>query len=269
MSSDFPPMSVPIESWNLIVGNRLLNEHQELINKATQLDAQADVDSLNDAQRNAFIAITSSVFENKGTTFFLNGGAGTGKTFLYNAVASKVRSLGNIVVTVASSGIASLLLAGGRTAHSTFCIPLDVLDNSICNFSKQSIHGELFRKTRLIIWDEVPMQHRYCVEAVDRTLKDICDNDKAFGGITVVLGGDFRQILPVIPKAVREQIVGASLRRSTLWNSIKVLTLDQNMRLNNISLDNINFAKFLLEVFYSALIAYLNIFIIQIIFFLH
>ncbi|XP_028079903.1 uncharacterized protein LOC114281590 [Camellia sinensis] len=100
-------------------------------------------------------------------------------------------SLGYIVVTVASSRIASLLLAGGRTAHSTFSIPLDVLENSVCAFSKQSLQAELFRETKLIIWDEVPMQHRHCVEAIDRTLRDICDCEKPFGGITIVLGGDF------------------------------------------------------------------------------
>ena len=105
-----------------------------------------------------------------------------------------------------------MLLVGGRTAHSTFCIPLDVLETSICGFTKQSMHAELFKKVKLIIWDEVPMQHKHCVEAVDRTLQDICDNKRPFGGITVILGGDFRQILSVIPKSVRKQIVGASLR---------------------------------------------------------
>ncbi|KAF7127864.1 hypothetical protein RHSIM_Rhsim11G0010700 [Rhododendron simsii] len=153
----------------------------------------------------------------------------TGKTFLYNTIAHKCRSLSHIVVTVASSGIASQLLEGGRTAHSTFAIPLDVLENFICGFTKQSLQADLFRETKLIIWDEVPMQHKYCVEAVDRTLCDIRDNPKPFGGITVVLGGDFRQILPVVPKGVREEIVNASLRRSDLWDDICVSTLNLNM----------------------------------------
>ena len=82
---------------------------------------------------------------------------------------------------------------------------------------------------------------------MDRTLQDICDNKQPFGGITVVLGGDFRQILPVIPKGVREQIVGASLWRSYIWNRIHVLTLTLNMRLGN-STDE--FAKFLMEVIF-------------------
>ena len=112
----------------------------------------------------------------------MSGGAGTGKTFLYNTIATKLRSLSYIIVTVASSGIASLLLMGGRTTHSTFCIPLDVLENFICGFTKQSMHVELFRKIKLIIWDEVPMQHRHCVETVDRTLQDICDKKKIIWG---------------------------------------------------------------------------------------
>ncbi|XP_028094396.1 uncharacterized protein LOC114294463 [Camellia sinensis] len=149
---------------------------------------------------------------------------------------------------MASSGIASLLLVGDRTAHSTFSILLDVLENSLCGFNKQSLQAELFKETKLIIWDKVPMQHRHCVEAVDHTLRDICDSEKPFGGITVVLGGDFRQILLVIPKGVREQIVNASLRQSVLWKHIYILTLDLNMRLNHEDHENANFANFLIEV---------------------
>ncbi|CAL5370135.1 unnamed protein product [Camellia sinensis] len=245
---DFPPMPQPTANWSATVGNRLIFEHQQLHNEAQQTDVQITIDRLNNGQRTACNAITSSVFESKGTIFFLNGGAGTGKTFLYNTIALKCRSLGHIVVAVASSGIASLLLVGGRTAHSTFSIPLDVLENSVCGFSKQSLQAELFREAKLIIWDEVPMQHRHYVEAVDRTLRDICDCEKPFGGITVVLGGDFRQILPVITKGVREQIVNASLRHSVLWKDLHVLSLDLNMRLNHANLGNAIFAKFLTEV---------------------
>ncbi|XP_052197200.1 uncharacterized protein LOC127804380 [Diospyros lotus] len=223
-------------------------EFPQHYSEAQQTDSQISIDCLNNGQRNAYNIITSSVFQNKGVVFFLNGGAGTGKTFLYNTITLKCRNLGHIVITVASSGIASLLLVRGRTAHSTFSIPLDVLGNSNCGLSKQSLQAELFRETKLIIWDEVPMQHRHCVEAVDRTLRDICDSDKPFGGITVVLGGDFRQILPVIPKGIREQIVNASLRHSVLWKHIHILTLDLNMRLNHEDRENANFANFFMEI---------------------
>ncbi|GAB2289108.1 hypothetical protein Dimus_038038 [Dionaea muscipula] len=245
---DFPLMSQPIGQWSPMVLNRLIFEQQQLFSDARQRDAQLDVDKLNHEQRAAYNVVISSVLERTGTIFFLSGGAGTGKTFLYNTIALMCRNLGHIVISVASSGIASLLLVGGRTAHSTFCIPLSIHEDSVCGFSKQSLHADLFRETKLIIWDEVPMQHKHCVEAVDRTLRDMRNCDKPFGGITVVLGGDFRQILPVVPKGVREQIVNATLRRSSLWEGITILTLNANMRLDRADPINAPFADFLMEV---------------------
>ncbi|XP_058202697.1 uncharacterized protein LOC131317142 [Rhododendron vialii] len=63
-----------------------------------------------------------------------------------------------------------------------------------------------------------------------------------------MLGGDFRQILPVVPKGVHEEIVNASLRCSDLWDDICVLTLNLNMRLNTTDPANAVFADFLMEV---------------------
>ena len=163
-------MPYPVNNWSAVVGNRLLLEHHRLQYEAQQSDAFRNTEILNAAQQAAYTAIASSVFTDRGTTFFLSGGAGTGKIFLYNMIATNLCSSGNIVITVASSGIASLLLMGGRTAHSTFRILLDVLENSICGFTKQSMHAELFRKTKLIIWDKVHIQHEHCVKAVDHTL---------------------------------------------------------------------------------------------------
>jgi ATP-dependent DNA helicase PIF1 len=66
--------------------------------------------------------------------------------------------------------------------------------------------AELIKVSALIIWDEAPMTHRHCFEALDRTLRDILSEEKPanaivpFGGKPVVLGGDFRQILPVVRK---------------------------------------------------------------------
>lgn len=100
---------------------------------------------------------------------------------------------------------------------------------------------------RLIIWDEAVMQHRYGPEAVDRTLRDLRDDDRPFGGITVVFGGDFQQILPVVIKGSREEEVTACLRRSPLWNDIHVLHLQQNMRVRHDD-DADAFARWLLDI---------------------
>nr|XP_043633373.1 ATP-dependent DNA helicase PIF1-like [Erigeron canadensis] len=177
-----------------------------------------------------------AVQAHSGGIFFLYGYGGTGKTFVWNTLSTAVRRKGNIVLNVASSGIAALLLPGGRTAHSRFAIPLNPMEDSICNISADSPLADLIREARLIIWDEAPMMHKHCFEALDRTMKDIIggsNSNKPFGGKVVVFGGDFRQILPVIPAGNREEIVNASLNHSFLWDKCKVLKLTKNMRLHS------------------------------------
>jgi hypothetical protein len=75
------------------------------------------------------------------------------------------------------------------------------------------------------------MTKRQSVEALDNSLRDIMDRlELPFGGKTVVFGGDFRQILPVVRRGSRAQVVGASLQMSYLWDSMQHLKLVCNMR---------------------------------------
>jgi ATP-dependent DNA helicase PIF1 len=89
----------------------------------------------------------------------------------------------------------------------------------------------------LIIWDEAPMIHKFAIEAFQRTLQDIMtdvdpkNGNLLFGGKTIVFGGDFRQILPVVPKGTRADIVNAAINSSHLWSRCRVLRLTKNMRL--------------------------------------
>lgn len=198
-----------------------------------------------------------AVSDQKGGVFFLHGYGGTGKTFMWQTLASALRCKLQIVLTVASSGIASLLLPGGRTAHSKFKIPVPTEENSTCNIEYDSDHAELLQQTKLIIWDEAPMTHKYCFQALDRTLKDIMseytDSDKIFGGKVVVFGGDFRQILLVVPRANRSEIVNSSINPSNIWDHCEVLTLTKNMRLQCGSSDSekhetVEFSKWILDV---------------------
>ncbi|XP_057452082.1 uncharacterized protein LOC130743879 [Lotus japonicus] len=170
-----------------------------------------------------------------------------------------VRAQGLIVLNVASSGIASLLLPGGRTAHSRFSIPISIKETSTCNVPQGSLKAELLEKTSLIIWDEAPMLNRFCFEALDRTLNDIMkshtnvQSGMPFGGKVVVLEGDFRQILSVIQKGSRCDIVDATINSSYMWKQCHVFKLTKNMRLqcaNSVDENNeINkFADWLLDI---------------------
>ena len=157
------------------------------------------------------------------------------------------------MLAVASFGIAALLLLGGRTAHSRFQIPIIVIEESTYGIKQGTHAAELMTKVSLIIWDEALMAHRNCFEAVDHSLRDLLrftdinSVDKTFGGKAIVLGGDFRQILPVIAKGHREDIVDASVNRSYLWNFCKVFVLTQNMRLRQPNADSNNFAEWILK----------------------
>ncbi|XP_031106166.1 uncharacterized protein LOC116010797 [Ipomoea triloba] len=145
---------------------------------------------------------------NMGGLFFVYGYGGTGKTFLWRALSSTLRAKRQIVLNVASGGIASLLLPGGRTAHSRFAIPIAINEDST---------------------------------SLDRNMRDLLrfidpnGSSKTFGGKTVVLGGDFKQILPVVPKGTRQDIVSTAVNSSYMWNSCKVLKLTKNLCLNYVT----------------------------------
>jgi hypothetical protein len=111
---DFPDMPIPEHHWEGVAEKSLIGE---------QLDTHQQ--------------IISSVESQAGQTFFLNGPGGTGQTFVYNTVCNTVRGHGWIVLCVVSSGIASLLLCGGRTAHSMFKIPLPLNPESTCPIPKE------------------------------------------------------------------------------------------------------------------------------------
>ncbi|XP_056844630.1 uncharacterized protein LOC108830702 [Raphanus sativus] len=194
---------------------------------------QNDLPKMTCEQRKIYEEILSTVNKGDGGMFFVSGFGGTGKTFLWKLLSAAIRSRGDIVLNVASSGIASLLLPGGRTAHSRFSIPLNPDESSRCTLTHGSDQANLLKASSLIIWDEAPMMSKYCFEALDRSLTDIVGkhDTQPFGGKVVVFGGDFRQVLPVINGAGRAEIAMASLNSSYLWNHCRVLKLTKNMRL--------------------------------------
>ncbi|GKE20618.1 DNA helicase [Tanacetum coccineum] len=213
------------------------------------------VPKLNTEQRNIYETVLGAVIANRQEMIFVYGHGGTEKTFLWKTLINTMRSQGKIVLAVASSGIASLLLPAGRTAHSRFKLPLDLTEESLCNIKKNTHVASLLAETNLIIWDESPMNDIKCFETLDRTLKDILYvQHKLFGGKTIVLGGDFRQTLPVKKGASKLEIVGASIAESELWPHFKIWRLTENIRLQQPGLTDhekrraAEFSSWLLEI---------------------
>ncbi|CAN1837203.1 ATP-dependent DNA helicase pif1 [Linum perenne] len=236
--SDFPGLPIPLPDPFVSLTNSLLAQELHYDHAALATQFEIEIIKLNAEQKVAYDEIMASVQSNQHRLFFIDGYGGTGKTFLWQVISMKLRSEKKVVLCVASSGIAALLMTGGRTTHSRFHIPIDIHSTSTCHISQDGDLAELLRNTSLIIWDEAPMTHKYCMESLDRTLRDIMsmenpDNENLpFGGITVVFGGDFRQTLPIIPKATRTEIVNSSIKISYLWDGMEVIQLCQNMRLH-------------------------------------
>uniref|UniRef100_A0A0R0EYN9 ATP-dependent DNA helicase n=1 Tax=Glycine max TaxID=3847 RepID=A0A0R0EYN9_SOYBN len=138
-----------------------------------------------DEQTSIYNQIVEVVNKDEGGMFFLYGYGGTGKTYIWKTLASSLRADNEIVIMVAFSGIASLLLPGGRTAHSKFEIPVPVFEDSTCNIHQGTQLAELLNQTSLIIWDEAPMAHKFCFEALDHSFRDIIKHNskdnKIFG----------------------------------------------------------------------------------------
>lgn len=82
----------------------------------------------------------------------------------------------------------------------------------------------------VIIWDEAPMMNKHVSEAVDTNFRDLLRLDVPFGGKVLVFGGDFRQALPVIPRASALQIVAACINWASFWRHVKLMRPTQDMR---------------------------------------
>ncbi|XP_020081827.1 uncharacterized protein LOC109705509 [Ananas comosus] len=260
-SSSLSQFNLPIPNRFVLedMSNKLLREELDYDVCALKLEHTKLFEGLNEEQLTIYNSVLTSIHENRGDVIFVYGHGGTGKTYLWQTIISKIRSEGKIVLAVASSGIASLLLPGGRTAHSRFKIPIKLDEYSTCEVKKGSQLAKLLSYASLIIWDEAPMNHKNCFEALDRTLRDILKSDdggteqRLFGGKTIIFGGDFRQILPVIVGGTRQDIVNASITKSYIWDVCKVFRLSTNMRLlkcpsNDMSKEELaKFAKWILD----------------------
>ncbi|XP_071700424.1 uncharacterized protein [Rutidosis leptorrhynchoides] len=183
---DYPDLPQPDPSMLTQMDNRMIREELNYNIKDMHILHETLFSSLNPEQLAIYhwVMVIAAVTQKKGGLFFLYSPGGTGKTFLYTDVLAKLRAERMIVLAVASSGIfvflffgiASLLLPGGRTAHSRFVIPLELMEN------KKTLPDIL-------------------------GAKDDANRSKLFGGMPILLGGDFRKILPVIPKGKRQDII--------------------------------------------------------------
>ena len=199
-------------------------------NAASRASAAAERDLLlqlfTPEQHAALITVSNSIGSNAScNVFVLLASAGCGKTVFANGLAASVRSRGGVVVSVAASALAAMLLTQGSTAHSSFHIPIPSNDCTMCSLS--SCERKWLRQASLIIYDECSMVHQHVVDTVERSLRDVCRDNRPFGGKTVLFTGDFKQLLPVVRHG---RGCDWTMQRCSWWSQVQKLKFTINWR---------------------------------------
>ena len=137
--------------------------------------------------------------KNTGTSIFLTGKAGTGKTTFLRALKDK---LPKRMVVVAPTGIAAIN-ANGVTIHSFFQLPFaPYVPNSIFKtegiFRVSKEKQRILRTLDLLVIDEISMVRADLLDSVDMVLRRYRDRSKPFGGVQLLLIGDLQQLPPVV-----------------------------------------------------------------------
>ncbi|MGH7157656.1 MAG: HRDC domain-containing protein [Candidatus Saccharimonadales bacterium] len=166
-----------------------------------------------------------------GRSVLLTGAAGTGKTYVLNKFIRRAKKRGRSVAVTATTGLAATHL-NGATIHAWSGIGVqDVLDkNAIAKIS--SSRQELIRKASLLVVDEISMLHDFRLDMIDEILRGVRDNVEPFGGLQVVLCGDFFQLPPVNRRGSRQ---GGFVTGSDVWRqgNFAVCYLEKQYRQSN------------------------------------
>lgn len=153
----------------------------------------------------------------EGKNVFLTGPAGSGKTFVLNQFIRLARASGKHVSVTATTGLAATHL-GGSTIHSWSGMGIhdDMPPHFIDSLSKS--RREIIEKTDVLIIDEISMLHDFRLDIIDEICRVVRKHpDVAFGGIQVVLAGDFFQLPPVNRSDSR---VGGFVFNSVAWRDM-------------------------------------------------
>ncbi|OGL30495.1 hypothetical protein A3F37_01315 [Candidatus Saccharibacteria bacterium RIFCSPHIGHO2_12_FULL_41_12] len=166
-----------------------------------------------------------------GENALLTGPAGSGKTYVLNQFIRHAKKSGKKVAVTATTGLAATHL-GGNTIHSWSGIGIkdSISPYLIADMPKSRI--ETIRTTDVLIIDEISMLHDFRLDMIDQIARRVRDDDNPFGGLQVVLCGDFFQ-LPPINRA--GGVEGTFVVNADVWESLDLVVcyLDEQHRQND------------------------------------
>lgn len=169
-----------------------------------------------------------------GKNIFLTGAAGAGKTYLLNQYIKHLKDNNVIVAITASTGIAATHLQG-TTIHSWSGIGVKekLTQQDLENILKSKRIKRNYNKTKVLVIDEISMLHKHQLDMVDSIARRILENDTPFGGIQIVLCGDFFQLPPVTSGVLSEGTPFAFEASSWKTGDFQVCYLHEQHRQGN------------------------------------
>jgi len=174
-----------------------------------------------------------------GVNVYLTGSAGSGKTYLLNKYIKYLESHGVPVAVTASTGIAATHM-NGMTIHSWSGLGIkDHLDErELEKLEERKYLWKRFDKARVLIIDEISMLEGKQLEMVERICRRFKRNDKPFGGLQVILSGDFFQLPPVRKGEDKD---GEIIPKSKVWQILNpaVCYLEEQFRQKDDTLTDI------------------------------
>ena len=183
-----------------------------------------------------------------GRNVFLTGPAGSGKTYVLNKYIDFLRKSGVAVGVTASTGIAATHM-NGITIHSWSGIGIkdSLSGKDLEKIAKRKYIRERLVEAKVLVIDEVSMLHHFRLDLVDMVCRAVRQKDEPFGGLQVVLSGDFFQLPPIS----RGDELAHFVHQSDVWKKmdLKICYLEEQYRqeddellrvLSDIRSDNVN-----------------------------
>lgn len=172
-----------------------------------------------------------------GKNVFLTGAAGSGKTFCLNKFIALAKNEGKKVSVTATTGLAATHL-GGNTIHAWS--GMGIHDRLSKNFAEKmsKSRAEIIKNSDVLIIDEISMLHDFRLDMVEEICRTVRKNNKPFGGIQIILCGDFFQLPPINRAGYRQ---GGFVVHSESWKTadFSICYLDENYRQNDNALTEI------------------------------
>jgi archaellum biogenesis ATPase FlaH len=156
--------------------------------------------------------------------FYIDGPGGSGKTYVYNTLIYTVLSQNKKVIATSWTGIAASLLHNGKTSHISFGLPLEINETTALRVLPGSGLYQKVIECDLLIWDEITLVHKHGFRAVDQLFRDVTGLNVPFGGKVVVIGGDWRQCLPIVREGHRTDTIEATIKAGNLWKKFTKLS---------------------------------------------